>query len=177
MLLTACWFYLWGVFLGPRPKRDNRRQLWGRGRGKSIKSSKSDQEQNQNEEVITISGIPLSTNHGSVLSKFYRLWYCTNFSEAASCSITQLDRAGTPSKPTSTFTPDTSNHNRNIFLNKWRARLSDSCTSMRKRDYNFSKEKIEALKCLSTNTNIVNKRAGEGGAVVVRGRDEAFNPR
>ena len=39
-------------------------------------------------------------------------------------------------------------------------------------DYNLTKEETETLKWLSTNENIIIKRADKGGAVVVWGRDQ-----
>lgn len=149
------------------------------------------------EQVINVSGIQLTTSQTAVLSKgltftpinktkefqtkvnlfkFHhslqlKLWYHTNPIQAALRSETYQSTT-TVFKPKSMFMPNICNPILNAFYKKVTYEVDKLFTSKKKVIHNLSNEEKEALNWLSTNENIVIKRADKGGGVVVWGRDQ-----
>lgn len=143
--------------------------------------------------MINISNISLSTSCTSVLSKgltyspvntanefqtkvdlfkFHRnlqlkVWYHTSTAEART-----YEEKKTIFKPKSTFIPCVSNPTLNSFYKKVSYEMDNIFASKKKKHFNLSKDEINALDWLSTNDNLIIKRADKGGAVVVWGRDD-----
>jgi len=96
------------------------------------------------------------------------VWHHTNYSETA------VHYQETHFRPKSTFMPYINNATLNTFSTKVTYDVNKLFTPDKKtqQNYNLSRDEKEALKCLSTNNEIVIKRADKGGAVVVWGRDQ-----